>query len=216
MTKKIIAITGLIGSGKNTAAEYLVEYHGFKQMSFAESLKDAVAVIFDWDRTLLEGATEESRLWREQVDQWWANRLGMPDLTPRWVLQYWGTEVCRVGFHNEIWIASLENKLRNINDNVVISDCRFSNELDAVKSTGGITARVSRGSNPAWYDAAVIYNKGKETPGWDIAKYQLEVSGVHISEFASVGLEYDYYIQNNGSLEDLHIQVKKMLYEKEF
>jgi hypothetical protein len=33
----------------------------------------------------------------------------MPTLTPRWILQYWGTEVCRRAFHDDIWIAALEN-----------------------------------------------------------------------------------------------------------
>ena len=90
----IIAICGLIGSGKDTTADYLVNIHQFRRDSFARTLKDAVAVVFGWDRELLEGRTKESRAWREQVDAWWATRLGIPDLTPRWVLQNWGTEVC--------------------------------------------------------------------------------------------------------------------------
>jgi hypothetical protein len=207
----IIAITGLIGSGKDTAAKFLVDQYNFKQMSFAESLKDAISAIFGWDRNLLEGSTEESRIWREQVDEWWANRLNMPNLTPRWILQYWGTEVCRLNFHNEIWIASLENKLRMNKENIVISDSRFANELNAVKATGGITVRVSRGPDPSWYESAIIYNKGRETLGWNIAKYQLEVAGIHASEFSSVGLDYDYYIRNDGTLEELYDKVKLLI-----
>ena len=86
-TRMIIGITGLIGSGKDTAADYLCTVHGFKRMSFAGTLKDAVAAVFGWDRELLEGSTKASREWREQVDEWWANRLGIPDLTPRYILQ---------------------------------------------------------------------------------------------------------------------------------
>lgn len=124
----IIGITGFIGSGKDTAADYLCTFHGFKRVSFAGTLKDAVAAVFGWDRDLLEGSTKMSREWREQVDEWWANRLDIPHLTPRWVLQQWGTEVCRNGFHNDIWVASVENKLRMTQDNIVITDCRFANE----------------------------------------------------------------------------------------
>ena len=102
----IISIAGLIGSGKDTAADYLCTVHGFKRMSFAGTLKDAVAAVFGWDRELLEGSTKHSREWREQIDQWWADRLGIPDLTPRWILQHWGTEVCRKGFHQDIWKIS--------------------------------------------------------------------------------------------------------------
>ena len=82
---RIISISGLIGSGKDTIAEYLINNHGFKKDSFAATLKDAVAAMFGWDRAMLEGATPETRALREQVDQWWANRLGIPHLTPRWV-----------------------------------------------------------------------------------------------------------------------------------
>ena len=57
----IIGITGFIGSGKDTAANYLVAQHGFRRDSFAGALKDAVAQIFGWDRELLEGTTKSSR-----------------------------------------------------------------------------------------------------------------------------------------------------------
>jgi hypothetical protein len=105
----ILGICGLIGAGKDTIADYLVNIHEFKRESFATTLKDAVAHVFGWDRDLLEGRTKQSRAWREQRDEWWSARLGM-DITPRWVLQFWGTEVARRSFHDDIWIASLENK----------------------------------------------------------------------------------------------------------
>jgi hypothetical protein len=133
MPNKIISISGFIGSGKDTAAEYLINNHNFTKLSFAGSLKDAIAVVFGWDRVLLEGETLESRQWREQIDPWWAARLNMPHLTPRWILQYWGTEVCRHGFHKDIWVASLENKILKCKGNIVITDARFANELSVVK-----------------------------------------------------------------------------------
>ena len=51
----LIGICGLIGSGKDTVAERLVNEHGYKRDSFAKSLKDAVASMFNWDRDMLEG-----------------------------------------------------------------------------------------------------------------------------------------------------------------
>ena len=140
----IIGICGFIGAGKDTAADYLVNFHGFRRDSFAATLKDAVAAVFGWDRDLLEGRTKEAREWREQVDTWWANRLDMPHLTPRWILQHWGTEVGRNSFHTDIWIASLENKLRHSQDDVVISDCRFPNEIRAIKNAGGRVIKIGR------------------------------------------------------------------------
>lgn len=207
----IIGVTGFIGSGKDTVADYLCTFHGFKRVSFAASLKDAVSSVFGWDRELLEGSTKTSREWREQKDAWWSERLGM-DITPRWVLQYWGTEVCRNGFHKDIWVASVENKLRQTKDNIVITDCRFSNEVNSLKNVGGITMRVERGEQPEWYDAAVSYNKGEMgNMTWSISKLKLDQQKVHASEYSSVGLNYDYYIDNNGTIDDLHQKIKSIV-----
>jgi hypothetical protein len=202
----IIGVCGFIGSGKDTIADYLVNVHGFRRESFANTLKDAVASVFGWDRVLLEGRTKEAREWREQVDPWWAERLNMPNLTPRWVLQQWGTEVCRKGFHDDIWIASVENKLRRTKDNIVISDCRFPNEISSIKSAGGVVMRVVRGPEPEWYDIALQHNRGSEQ-----ANIQLMNLKIHASETAWVGTNFDYVLDNNSTLDSLFKQVETVV-----
>ena len=155
---------------------------------------------------MLEGRTKEAREWREQVDPWWAERLNMPNLTPRWVLQQWGTEVCRRGFHDDIWIASVENKLRRSKDNIVISDCRFPNEISSIKSAGGSIIRVDRGIQPHWYDVAVQANKGVES-----AVKWLKEEKIHASETAWVGTKFDYVLDNNSTLDSLFKQVETVV-----
>jgi hypothetical protein len=207
----IIGFVGFIGSGKDTAADYLVNFHEFRRDSFANTLKDAVAAVFGWDRTMLEGRTKQAREWREQVDPWWAERLNKPNLTPRWILQYWGTEVCRKAFHDDIWIASLESKLRNSKDNIVISDVRFPNEIKAIHNAGGKVIRIKRGPEPEWYDDAVNANAGDKYMGWSIGKKKLETLKIHASETAWVGGNIDVTISNDGSIDELFLAIKNQV-----
>lgn len=208
----IIGICGLIGSGKDTIADYLQNIHQFRRESFAHTLKDAVAAVFGWDRDMLEGRTRESREWREQVDPWWTERLGMT-VTPRLVLQVWGTEVARKSYHDDIWIASLENKLRKTHDDVVISDCRFPNEIKAIKAAGGIVIRVVRGPEPVWFELARIVNQGpKNNIEWRLSKNELEKHNVHASETAWIGTDFDAIIDNNeDGMDNLFKQVKNLV-----
>lgn len=207
----IIGFVGFIGSGKDTAADYLVNFHGFRRDSFANTLKDAVAAVFGWDRVLLEGRTKEAREWREQVDPWWAERLGIPTLTPRWILQYWGTEVCRTGFHDDIWIASLENKMRKTTDNIVISDVRFPNEIKAIHNAGGKVIRVKRGPEPEWYQDAVNMNAGDTNMSWLISKTKMEKLKIHASETAWVGGKIDVTISNDGTIDELFEAIRNQV-----
>ena len=208
----LIGFVGLIGAGKDTAADYLVNFHGFRRDSFANTLKDAVAHVFGWDRTLLEGRTTEAREWREQVDPWWAERLNMPNLTPRWILQYWGTEVCRKGFHDDIWIASLENKMRKTGDNIVISDVRFPNEIKAIHNAGGMVIRVKRGPEPDWFEAAENFNQGPTgNMYWAVGRQQLEKLKIHASEYSWIGGNIDHVLNNDSTIDELFKQIENLL-----
>jgi predicted HTH transcriptional regulator len=122
------------------------------------------------------------------------------------VLQHWGTEVCRHGFHDDIWIAALENRLRSRTGNTVISDVRFPNEIKAIKNAGGKIVWVQRGVTPHWYEIALMANKGDTK-----AQQWLVDNKIHASETAWVGTDFDTVINNDKSIEDLYTQLKNLV-----
>jgi hypothetical protein len=205
----IVGISGFIGCGKSTVAQWLTNDYNFRKDSFATSLKDACAMMFDWPRDMIEGDTKESREWREQVDTWWAGKLGIPNFSPRLALQLVGTDSLRNHFNEGIWFLTLENRVRkNPDQHVVISDVRFPNEIEFIKNQGGILLKVNRGPAPVWYETALMANKGNS-----IAKKIMTdtYSQAHFSEWAWVGSKYDYELNNDGTLEDLEMQVKDIV-----
>ena len=205
----IVGLIGLIGCGKGTVASELVQKHNFRQDSFASSLKDACAVLFDWPRHLLEGDTTESREWRELVDSWWSEKLGISNFTPRYALQILGTDVLRNHFNQDIWFLTVENRIRkNPTQNVVISDVRFPNEIEFIRKQKGILVKINRGATPVWYETAVMANNGNS-----IAKEVMNktYSSAHFSEWASAGSKVDFEINNSSTLENLQAQVLDLL-----
>ena len=202
--KKVIGICGLIGHGKDTAAGFLIA-EGYQRISFAGVLKDACANIFGWDRILLEGNTPESRAFREMPDQWWSNRLGINNFTPRYALQHVGTDVLRTHFHPDIWVAACERQIDMAEKNVVISDCRFFNELNAIRNLGGTTAVVWRNETPNWWEHAVNANT------IDQQDLMNKYPDVHTSEWSWAGWNFDKTLQNTSTLDQLKEQTLELL-----
>lgn len=183
----IIGLVGYIGCGKGTVSDILVNDYGFSKFAFADSLKDAVSTIFGWERHLLEGDTEESREFREKIDPWWTTKLGY-EVTPRLILQKMGTEACRHGIADNIWIAALERRIQG-QDKVVVSDVRFPNEIDFIRSVGGVIVQVKRGPEPTTEEKAKM----------------------HISETAWSNVLANYLIHNDSTIEALKDSVKLVL-----
>jgi hypothetical protein len=151
----IIGLVGFAGSGKGAVADILVEKHGYTKLSFADSVKDATAAIFGWERSLLEGDTSESREFREKTDSFWSARLGY-DLTPRLELQRMGTEAGRDVFGTDLWITSVEKKILE-HEKVVLADTRFPNEIEFIRKLYGHIIRVVRGPEPEYYEDLINF-----------------------------------------------------------
>jgi hypothetical protein len=188
----IIGLCGLIGAGKGTVADILVD-HGFKKVSFADKLKDGVSTIFGWDRSMLEGDTNESRAWRELRDDFWSNETKM-EISPRLVLQLFGTDCMRDGFYDGVWVSLLKKTiLDNPEQNYVVPDVRFENEVNMLHDIGGEVWEVKRGPDPQWL---IEY----ETTG-------VPPKDVHTSEWKWVKARKDEVILNDTSINDLKGQV---------
>ena len=137
MNKKIIGICGLAGSGKDTIGDIIVgNISNWEKMSFASHLKDVTSLLFGFDRKMLAGETPEDRLIREQPDKFWSNKMSK-DFTPRYALQFLGTNLLRNQLHQNIWVDCLERKIMETDKNVVITDVRFPNEIDMIRNIGG-------------------------------------------------------------------------------
>ena len=193
----IIGICGLIGSGKGTVADYLIDQHNFQKISFADKLKDAVAEMFEWPRPMLEGVTPQSRAWRERPDQFWSQELGR-DITPRYVLQVFGTECMRRGFYDSIWVSLVKKKIQeNPTTNWVIPDTRFPNEVDMIKSVGGSVWCVKRGQNPQWFDRYKYHD--------------VKPDDIHPSEWAWAHSNFDHIITNDDTVAQLHQKIENTI-----
>jgi len=198
----LIGLCGFAGAGKDTVAKYLYERRGYIKIAFADPLKDVVSAIFGWDREKVEGITAEDREWREKPDQWWSTALGQT-ITPRKMLQTWGTDIGRKQFHPKLWILSVRRKIEELlllGYNVVVTDCRFVDECNLIKELGGKLVRIHR-KYPEWYSIAF------HTPEMMSKMYPQ----IHVSEYECLRINVDHIICNEGSIQELYDLVEGIL-----
>lgn len=224
---KIISLSGLMGSGKDTAAAHLIEHHGYKKISFSAALKDVVAAVFGWKREFLEGDTPLTREWRETLDPWWDRVLGFEEeVTPRSMLQRIGTEVMRDNFCQSIWPLALERRILNmgVEGKLVSTDTRFFEEFAMMKRMGATIVGVHRKMPPYLerFYSGVEHDMQFKTGQGFMESDQSEKSTMiairdtgdawlkrnrikwHRSEWEAMMFnKYDAIVGNNGTIDDL-------------
>lgn len=181
----IFGILGKKGHGKDTVSDYLVENYGFEKEALATPLKNACREIFNFtDEQLYTNLKEE-------VDPYWG-------IKPRIILQWLGTDVLRKeinkiipGIDDNIWINSLilkyKNKQKdNPNLDMVVSDCRFPNEIRELHKLGCIIIKINRPS-------LVNNDEHESEKNIDLIK------------------DYDYEIINDGTLDELYDKIDKIM-----
>lgn len=205
----IVIMTGHAGAGKDTIADYLVSNYNFTKLSLATKLKEGVAHIFGWDYEMLLGSTPQSRLWREQPDQYWSSVCGR-QITPRIALQQVGTECFRKVFGEDFWVGCLAKEIvQNKSNNYVISDARFMSEITYLKNLGGQVWEVQR-SLP-WYYTTIWAAKRDGTYDTDSEVLKIKEQ-VHSSELEWI---YDnkpmHTIRNTNDFDTLYKSINELM-----
>jgi len=211
----IIGISGRMGSGKNTVGDIIEkicltnEGPLFEQKAFAGKLKQTAS--------LLTGIPvekfEDQEFKKTLLGSEWGTVKDIPlnAITPfadmefnvmmsvREFLQRLGTEAMRDGLHTNVWVNALFADYipysvtgSNYEENEskwIITDMRFPNEMEAVELREGITIRVVR---------------------QDMHSLEAMIPA-HASETALDGAEFDYVIDNNGTLDELVEKVREIL-----
>ena len=135
-----IALCGLAGSGKSTAADYRVLRHGFKRLSYASPIKRMLrSLLIEAGAGFIEAAEMTDGKLKE---------LPTPFLcghSPRYALQTIGTEWGRDIIGQDVWRRILINKTRKFSElPLVVDDLRFPNEAEALRQEGFLIVRVIR------------------------------------------------------------------------
>lgn len=191
MKKLCIGLSGFKSSGKDTVAN-IFEKYGYIKISMADTLKDIISILFNWNRDLLQGDTLKSRLWRENQDNDFNELIGIgifkndTYITPRIAMQRIGTDLFRDMVNTNFWSIIMKKRINDIyNDpkynnikGVIIPDIRFENELDLCD----INIRIIRNqTDPKDY----------------------EYINLHKSEIEHLNFKYNFIINNDYSIESL-------------
>ena len=105
----------------------------------------------------------------------------------------------------------LRKQIMAYDGNVVVTDCRFVNEIEMIRQMGGTIIWVKRMPLPPHYAQARWYtqqNKLAQALSWWFVP---EVRKTHRSEWEWLGSRTDYVLLNKGDLQDLEQDVKKLL-----
>ena len=179
-THNWVALGGKAGSGKNTLAEYLIDEYGFTEIAFADPIREfltelnpLIPIDMGHNGELLKSTIRLATL----VDSigWDEAKRDHPEV--RELLQRLGTEAGRNIISPNVWVDIAIKSAMAIDGPVVFTDCRFPNEVDAVRNRGGLFVRV--------------YRRGVDS-----------VNG-HISESAVDDIPADLTVMNVGAKSEL-------------
>lgn len=187
----LVGLTGRAGAGKDTSANVLKEWFGLTQIAFSDPLRQEIVDAFGVDLRVFGQDAKEVRSDSLAIcrcaDLAFIDRMRQhhESLTaarsPREIMRWWGTEYRRAddpAYWTRRMIERIDALLRVGVGNIVISDVRFPNEYACVWGLGGTVWRIRR----AQADRAPVTHASEETPD---------------------GVQPDYLVDNDTSIEEL-------------
>lgn len=203
MTRKIIGLAGYAGAGKNEVGRIL-EMLGFTQAAFADRVKEislamdpVVAFLPKWKwlwghpqlRQLIPVRFYCTYRLSDAIDEFGLEEAKRLLDEVRRTYQKIGTEVGRE-LNPNVWVEQLIDRVISCDDQFVVTDVRFPNEVDAIRALGGEVWRIDRpGTGP--------------------------VNG-HASENSLEGVEFDEVVLNDSTLEALEQQIVEICLDRIF
>lgn len=177
-----LALYGLMGSGKDFAADYLIKQYGFTRYAFADNVKLV-------------------------AETWFPEIYGDGNKKPRELLQAVGTKFREID--ESVWIKALLDDIESKNEqlikegfyseNIVITDCRMPNEYQKLKENGYTFVRIC---------ASDEVRKQRMIERGDI--FNSNDTQHHTESFYS-SFEYNHSISNDGSPEDLYRRIDYLM-----
>ena len=175
----IIGLTGYAQSGKDTIANILVKDHGFVRVAFADKIREFLYEM----NPMVDNVAGEPIFLKERVDRdGWEVAKQNPHI--RRALQNAGVSA-RKNFGENFWVHQALGSMALAHPNIAVTDVRFVNEADILKTNGGQIWRVKRNGVGA-------------------------VNG-HVSESEMDGYPVDQIFTNNGSIDDLKELLSKRM-----
>lgn len=186
---KIIAFSGRKQSGKSTGAEYvqsIINKHNVglstKIYNFADPLKQDICInILGLTHEQCYGTDDDKNtmtdlVWNEQK------------LTAREAMEVIGTSIFRL-LKNSVWVDATINKIQRENmDIAIITDCRFPNEVEAIKRSGGYVIRLDLDI----FNSSATAEKALDKDSYDWNNFDLIVqnSGLTIEQKNEIILKF--------------------------
>lgn len=171
----LVGLCGFAQSGKDTAAGFLVDRFNWTRVAFADALRD---VLYALNPLVTQSDWPEILRVQDIVDSVGWDKAKVEYEEIRGLLQRLGTEAGRQIIDENLWVGMGEDKIERANGPVVVTDCRFPNEIALIRRRKGLMIWVER-------EGVGAVNS-------------------HASEHSVTKADCDLVLTNNGTIEDLY------------